>query len=138
MPMLTVRIASQHRAGLVEEVVAAIGDLTARVLRKDPSVTVIAVDLVARERWFVGAASLAELDKSGFYVNISVTDGTNSKDEKGEFVSETFAIMQRILGDVHPSSYVLVSDVKADAYGYGARTQERRYIENSLRTAAAV
>lgn len=137
MPMVNVRIASQPRQGLVEDIVHAVGDLTARVLRKDPGVTVIAVDLVPREQWFVGGTSVANLDVAGFYLEISVTDGTNSKDEKAEFVARVYAEMERILRCLHPSSYVLVSDTKGDGYGYGCRTQESRYVEKALSSMSA-
>jgi len=43
--------------------------------------------------------------------------------------------MGPLLGPLHPESYILVREVKADAYGYGGRTQERRYVERHLAAA---
>jgi hypothetical protein len=34
---------------------------------------------------------------------------------------------ERLLGNVHPESYVYVQDVRATAYGFGGRTQEYRH-----------
>ena len=58
-----------------------------------------------------------------------VSDGTNTKDEKAEYVARTFAAMSTVLGGAHVESYVHVDDARADAYGYGGLTQERRYVQ---------
>ena len=61
-------------------------------------------------------------------------DGTNTKDEKAQYLSDVFAFMGQVLGTrLHEESYVLVHGVPADAYGFGGLTQEHRYIESKLR-----
>jgi 4-oxalocrotonate tautomerase len=55
-------------------------------------------------------------------------DGTNTKDEKAAYVAAAFEGFSRLLGDLHEESYIHVHDVRAEAYGYGGRTQEFRYI----------
>ena len=40
--------------------------------------------------------------------------------------------MEELLGPLHRESYVHVHDVRADAYGFGGLTQERRYIARKL------
>ena len=40
--------------------------------------------------------------------------------------------MGELLGPLHNESYVYVNDVRADAYGFGGLTQERRYIARKL------
>jgi 4-oxalocrotonate tautomerase len=56
-----------------------------------------------------------------------VTDETNTKDEKADYIREVFEGFKGILGDLHDESYIYVEDVRAAAYGYGGRTQEFRY-----------
>jgi 4-oxalocrotonate tautomerase len=63
---------------------------------------------------------------------VRISDGTNTKDEKARYVAEAFAAMGRVLGPLEAESYVHVHDVRADAYGYGGLTQERRYVESRL------
>jgi 4-oxalocrotonate tautomerase len=43
-----------------------------------------------------------------------------------------FDAMAGLLGDLHDESYVLVHDVRAEAYGYGGLTAEHRYIAGTL------
>jgi 4-oxalocrotonate tautomerase len=43
-------------------------------------------------------------------------------------VQRVFAGMQSILGPLDPASYVVIHEVRADAWGYGGATQEFRYV----------
>jgi len=129
MPMITIQIAGEPDAALAREVAATVSSLTARLLGKDPAVTSIAVDFVAEDFWLIAGKSAREHGKSAFFVDVRISDGTNTKDEKAQYIAEAFAAMRRLLGEVHDESYVHVDDVRADAYGYGGLTQERRYIE---------
>ncbi|MEO6096935.1 MAG: 4-oxalocrotonate tautomerase, partial [Fibrobacteria bacterium] len=70
---------------------------------------------------------LAEQGKSSFYFDIKITDETNTKAEKAEYIRQAFAAFTRLLPDLHEESYIHVEDVRAAAYGYGGRTQEFRF-----------
>jgi 4-oxalocrotonate tautomerase len=87
---------------------------------------------VAPERWFVGGRSLRDQGLSSFWLDIKVTESTNTKDEKARYLQEVFSFMKDLLGPLHTESYVLVHDVRADAYGYGGETQESRYVRGRL------
>jgi 4-oxalocrotonate tautomerase len=132
MPILNVKVSRPASAELVREISGALLELTTRILRKQPDVTSIAIDFVPPEHWVIGGSTLAQHGMSSFYFDVKVTDGTNSKDEKAEYVRAAFDAFARILGPLHPESYVYVQEVKGDAYGYGGRTQEFRYIEASV------
>jgi 4-oxalocrotonate tautomerase len=75
----------------------------------------------------VGGVPLSEQGKASFYFDIKITDETNTKAEKAQYIREAFDGFARILGDLHEESYVYVQDVRATAYGYGGLTQEYRY-----------
>ena len=129
MPMISVQIAGEPDARLANQVQETVTRLTAELLRKDPAVTALAVDFVPRRFWFIAGRSVEERDTSAFFVDVRITDGTNTKEEKARYVATTFGALSRLLGGVHPESYVHVDDVRADAYGYGGLTQERRFIQ---------
>lgn len=131
--MITLKISHPAGESLVAEAAALASSLTARLLGKDPKVTAVAVDVVAPERWFVAGRSLAEQRLASFFLEVRVTDGTNTKEEKATYVAEAFAAFRALLGEVHSESYIHVIDARGDAYGYGGRTQERRFIEARLR-----
>lgn len=129
MPILNVKVSTPPSAESTRAIAAALLDLTVRILRKKTELTAIAIDYVDPRHWIVGGKTLAEQNKNSFYFDIKIVDGTNTKDEKAQYVSEAFAALERLLGDVHPESYIYVQDVRADAYGFGGRTQEYRYIK---------
>jgi 4-oxalocrotonate tautomerase len=133
MPMICVKIAPlQAHDGLEEQVAQLVAAASSGILRKDPRVTAIAVERVEPSHWFTGGTSLAAQRKASFWLDIKVTDGTNSKDEKAAFITHIFAAMGRLLGELHEESYVYVDEVRGDAYGYGGKTQEHRYIAGKL------
>jgi len=135
MPLLDVKISGVPDDSLAAEVAATLSALTARHLRKDPHLTAVAVSFVPAAHWFAGGVSLAASGASSFALDILVVDGTNTKDQKAAYLDAVFTAMAERLPNLHPESYILVREVKADAYGYGGRTQERRYVEKRLAAA---
>ena len=133
MPMITVQLARRPDPKLASEAARTISALTAEILGKDPKVTAVAVEFVEPRYWFVAGESSEELGQAAFFVGVRISDGTNTKDEKARFVAAAFKALSSLLGGAHQESYVHVDDVRADAYGYGGLTQERRYVEGKLR-----
>jgi 4-oxalocrotonate tautomerase len=127
MPILNVRIAAAKSPELSARVAALLLSLTQRILGKQPEVTAIAIDYVNPDDWFVGGVPLSAQGKSSFYFDIKITDETNTKAEKAQYIEAAFAGFERILGNLHEESYIHIEDVRAAAYGYGGRTQEYRY-----------
>ncbi|MDP9149587.1 MAG: 4-oxalocrotonate tautomerase family protein [Myxococcota bacterium] len=130
MPMITVAIAAEPDDRLAREVAEKASALTAQWLGKDPNVTAVAVEFIAPKHWFIAGRSLEERRKRAFFMDVRISDGTNNKGEKAAFIGAAFDAMARLLGGVDEESYVHVDDVRADAYGYGGLTQERRYVES--------
>ena len=133
MPLITVTYCSpQPTPSTKADIAAAVSDLTARILRKDPKVTAIIVKAVDAADWFAGGRSLAEQGLASYWLDIHVSEGTNTKDEKAAYLAAMFERMAGILGPLHSETYLHVDEVKGDAYGFGGLTQERRYIAGKL------
>ncbi|MFO6419186.1 tautomerase family protein [Hylemonella sp. W303a] len=127
MPILNVQVSAQRSDALSQGITETLLDLTSRILGKRRELTAVVIHYVDPRDWFVAGQSLAQLKKASVYFDVKVTDETNTKDEKARYIAEAFAAFQRLLGDLHPESYVYVQDVRATAYGYGGLTQEHRY-----------
>jgi 4-oxalocrotonate tautomerase len=134
MPLITVTYASDKLVPKAE-IAAEVTRLSSTILSKDPKDTALIVQRVEPEDWFAGGRSLAEADLASFWLDIHITEGTNTKDEKAKFLAETFKTMGRLLGPLHEESYAHVHEVRGDAYGFGGLTQERRYIAGKLAVA---
>lgn len=102
-------------------------DITNRILKKKHELTAIAIEYVDHDSWFVGGKLLSEVGMNSFYFDIKITDETNTKDEKAQYIKEAFEGFNRILGNLHEESYIYIQDVRATSYGYGGKTQEFRY-----------
>jgi 4-oxalocrotonate tautomerase len=136
MPLITVTYSSSRQvASLKADIAAAVSDLTAAILHKDPKVTAIIVKSVDAADWFAGGKSLAEQNLASFWLDIHVSEGTNTKDEKAAYLAAMFKRMGELLGPLHNESYLHVDEVRGDAYGFGGLTQERRYIAGKLEAA---
>jgi len=127
MPILNVKVSADKSPQLTKDIAALLLELTSRILKKKPEVTAIAIDYVPRDSWIVGGELLSEQNKNSFYFDIKITDETNTKDEKAQYIREAFAGFERLLGNLHDESYIYVQDVRAASYGYGGLTQEYRY-----------
>ena len=133
MPLITVSYTSSRQSPSLKAAIAsAVSELTAKILHKDPEVTAIIVKSVDASDWFAGGRSLAEQKLASYWIDIHVTEGTNTKDEKAAYLAAMFRRMAEILGPLHPETYLHVDEVKGDAYGFGGLTQERRYIAGKL------
>jgi 4-oxalocrotonate tautomerase len=133
MPLITVTYASsREKPALKSDIAAAVSELTAKVLHKDPKVTAIIVRSVDAADWFAGGKSLAEQRLASYWLDIHISEGTNTKDEKAAYLAAVFARMGELLGPLHNETYLHVDEVRGDAYGFGGLTQERRYIAGKL------
>ena len=130
MPMITVRyVTPAAKPGLRAEVATLASRLAAEHLRKDPAVTAVLVEPADPGGWFVAGKHPTDHGLSAFWLDIKITAGTNTKAQTSAFIRHAFAEMERLLGPLHPESYVLVDAVDGDAYGYGGRTQNARWAE---------
>jgi 4-oxalocrotonate tautomerase len=126
MPILNVLLSGQARTETTQAVATLLSDLTARHLHKKPELTSIAVRYVDPEHWVVGGRTLAEQGRSSAYVEIKITDETNTRSEKAAYIRAVFDGLSALLPNLHHESYIHVDDVRAGAYGYGGFTQEYR------------
>ncbi len=138
MPLITVAYSSSRQSpSLKAEIASAVSELTAKILHKDPKVTAIIVKSVDAGDWFAGGKSLAEHKLASYWIDIHVSEGTNTKDEKAAYLAAMFSRMAELLGPLHHETYLHVDEVRGDAYGFGGLTQERRYIAGRPEVALA-
>ncbi|MER8981102.1 4-oxalocrotonate tautomerase family protein [Mesorhizobium sp. M0239] len=135
MPIINVSVTGKPDAALSARIAKEATEITATQLRKDPTITAVAVSYVDPQHWFAGGKSLAEHGTNTFWLDIKVVDGTNTKLELEAYLKAIFAAFGRLLGAVHEESYAFVHEVPAAAYGYGGKTQEFRFISGRLQAA---
>ena len=131
MPYLHIRVSGTADDALAARIAGSAVELTQRVLHKDPALTAVVVDFVPAQRWFIAGRPLGQGQSRSYHWMVSITDETNTKHEKAEYLKAVHQAMRELLGGVAEHSYVHVADLRASAYGYGGLTQEHRYQHTS-------
>lgn len=130
MPMITVRYVTPDAGPALRAQIASLAArLGADVLGKAPAVTAVLVEPAEAAGWFIGGEHSTDAGLSAFWLEISITTGTNTKAQTAAFVHAAYAGMADLLGPLHETSYVKVEAVDGDSYGYGGRTQNARWAE---------
>lgn len=132
MPIINLKISKNLEEDQIQSVINSVTELTHTHLKKKKELTAINYTFIPQNNWFVNAESLETLQQHSFYLDIKVTDGTNSKDEKSAYIKALFDFFESVLQNIHNESYVYIEEVKGDAYGYAGKTQEYRYIKSKL------
>lgn len=127
MPIVNIKISAQISPELTTNVSSGVSKLTEEILKKKPDVTAMTIQYINPEHWIIGGRSLAEQGKNSFYLDIKITDETNTKVEKALYLSEVYKLFSELLGNLHEVSYVYIEDVRAGSYGYAGHTQEYRF-----------
>ncbi len=126
MPYINIRLGrnlNQEQRNLLYEKTTS---LMNTVMRKRPEVAVVHIQESESQQWSVNSTSIAAEDPVAAYVDIKVTDGTNSPSEKAEMISQTVKMLQDVVGIIQEACYVVIDDIPADSWGYNGKTQAER------------
>jgi 4-oxalocrotonate tautomerase len=105
--------------------------LAVTILKKKHALTAIATDYVPSEHWFIGGKSVAAFSFAPFNLEVTVTEGTNTKDKKVRFIDDVSCALAALLGTVAMASYIVVRNVRGHAWGNRGKTQEHRYVSST-------
>lgn len=125
MPFARVTIANPDVPADTQAALAA--DITALLekdLLKEPEVTVVQINLVPADRWFV--ANARPVEATGAHLEVSITAGTNTSQEKAAFIEHAYAVLADRLGPLPAAAYVALYELDGESYGYNGVTQLAR------------
>lgn len=132
MPILNVTLSTAPDTAQSERIAATLLRLTGEILHKAPELTSIAIAHVPSAHWFIGAETLARQKRTSFFLDIKITDETNTAAEKSAYIAAVFREMGALLGELHEVSYVHVDDARPAAWGWGGLTQQYRAVMKLL------
>ena len=124
MPFVNIKIAGLTLAPeQVQRLQSEATRLMAEVMRKNFQLTAVQVEQVAASGWTVGGVPV----KTAAHLDVKVTGGTNTADEKRRFIAEATDLLRTVVGPtLNPVTYVVVDEIAADTWGYGGMTQAAR------------
>lgn len=125
MPILTLKTTTPPSANAANTLVRQLTELSTHLLSKRAEVTAFVWQVVPDAHWWIGGASTPQAHAQ---LDIRVTQGTNTAQEKAEFVRAAHAALEAAYRPqgLHPASYVSVLEVPATDWGYGGLTQRER------------
>ncbi|QCI10746.1 4-oxalocrotonate tautomerase [Pseudomonas putida] len=123
MPGITLTLSGAPDTALASQLSRELTALTARVLDKQPSQTMVIVRFVDSGLWFIDSESLESLGRNSFRLEVTITDETTTVEQKRRYQRESYELLSERIGNVHPHSNVHLIDVRATAYGYGGVPQ---------------
>lgn len=126
MPYINIRLGAALDASQQKLLYAQTTSLMKSIMSKRPEVTVVHIQESEPQMWSTNATSLSSNDPVGAYVDIKITEGTNTPEEKSEMISETVKMLKEIVGVVHEACYVVIDDIPANSWGYDGKTQAER------------
>jgi 4-oxalocrotonate tautomerase len=126
MPTLQLKISPLQNPSRYRALAEALTRITHEQLGKRAEVTAVVIDDVPAARWHVGGS---DVRRPTALLEISITQGTNTTEQKAAFIATAFAELEDQLGagdGLEPASYVIVREVAATDWGYGGHTQATR------------
>lgn len=124
MPFVNIKVAGPTLAPeQVQHLQQGATKLMAEVLRKKAELTAVLVEYVSATSWTVDSKPVL----AAAHLDVKVTEGTNTAEEKDRFVSEAMKLLRSILGiDLNPVAYVVIHEVPGGAWGWDGLTQAHR------------
>jgi 4-oxalocrotonate tautomerase len=93
------------------------------VLGKKASLTSVLVEQPPTAGWFIDG----EPTWIAVHVDANITVGTNSAEEKADFIDKTMKLLRTVFGcGLSPVTYVIINELPAQSWGYDGHTQESR------------
>lgn len=124
MPYINIRTAGEPVSDdtaqrLMDEMGQAVDDL----LGKKREVTAVSLEELPDARWQIAGTPVG---KRTAYVEILITLGTNTTEEKAAMIAAATQLLKETWGDLETASYVVIKELPADSWGYDGRTQAAR------------
>ena len=128
MPYINIRLGKNLDIEQRKQLFERTTSLMNTVMGKRREVTVVHIQESEAQQWSTNAIPLTNKEPIGAYVDIKVTDGTNTSEEKAEMISQTAKMLKNVVGIIQEACYVVIDDIPADSWGYNGKTQAARAI----------
>ncbi len=126
MPYINIRIGCHLKTEQKKKLYEQTTSLMNTVMGKRPEVTVVEIQESEPSQWSTNAIPLTPQDPISAYVDIKITKGTNTEQEKANMISQTVNMLQDVVGTMQEACYVVIDDMPGHSWGYDGKTQAAR------------
>ncbi|MFC3998388.1 4-oxalocrotonate tautomerase family protein [Nocardiopsis sediminis] len=122
MPFIRATISDPDLSPAAQKTLATgLTELAVTTLKKPLERTTVHLNLVPADRYYVGGELVT--GATGAHVEVSITVGTNSADEKARFIAQTYELLRSTLGVLPSVAGVALYEMHPESYGYNGITQ---------------
>jgi len=126
MPYINIRLGCKLNEKQREDLNKKTTHYMNTIMGKHREVTVVHIMESEPKEWAINLNQLTKEEPVGAYVDIKVTDGTNTPKEKAEMIYQTVEMLKNVAGTIQEACYVVIHDIPANSWGYNGKTQEER------------
>lgn len=131
MPFARLTLIPAPAADMARSLAADLTAIVARDLRKQRDLTSVLVETPGASQWTVGANE----QEVAAHLEVCVTAGTNTEEEKRTFVGNAILLLRQALPTLPVATYVVVKELPAINWGYDGQTQADRARKKTLNPA---
>jgi 4-oxalocrotonate tautomerase len=130
MPLIILKANKIFSEKIRDSLAESLSLITQKTLRKNKQVIVIRFEVAEQQaQWYVGGAVKSD-DGAIFELSIFVTKGTNTDEEKAEWIAQTWKLLTEVLGSMLHPNYISIQEIDGKSWGYNGLSQEKRNIQS--------
>jgi 4-oxalocrotonate tautomerase len=129
MPYIDLKIDPIPSPQQTQVLTQGVTDAMAEVAGKRGEVTAVRVTGSAAAAWTIGG-TVSDIPTA--YLDVKITQGTNSQREKAALIERLHRLLLETLGELAEASYIVIHELPAENWGYAGVTQAAR-AENRLK-----
>ena len=122
MPFARLTVTARLTPDARRDLQTRLTDLIACALAKKHALTAVLIDVVEPDAWCIGAQAQGE----AAHLEVTVTRGTNSPQQKAEFLQGAMALLAASFPHLHRATYIVIHDVPGADWGYDGQSQAAR------------
>ncbi len=130
MPIITLRSNKVSSDKIRSRLAENLSLITETILRKNKELIVVCFEAIAEQgQWYVGG-TVKNDDAAIFELNIVVTKGTNTDEEKAEWIAQAWKLVTEAFGSTPHPNYISIQEIGGKSWGYNGLSQEQRKIQS--------
>ena len=123
MPYIALQLQPAPTPAQAAALTRGITDAMVEVMRKRREVTAVRIGGGEAAHWSIGGSPC---DQPTAYLDVKITAGTNSDEEKAELLQRLHALLVETLGSLAEASYIVIHELPAASWGYAGISQAAR------------
>lgn len=122
MPFARLTLIPAQSPDLTQRLAADLTNLIVSDLGKQRKLTSVLIETPGMAQWSIAATN----QQIATHLEVSVTVGTNTEDEKRAFITNAMHLLRRALPELAEATYIVVRDLPGGDWGYDGQTQADR------------